>query len=85
VPDRHTGVNEQLVAYCHRVHEVNGDTVPSTLLIGAHSGAIAKLDYVHRYPLIATGDAVLFRGSAASARDLAHSITLAFSSSSSCS
>jgi hypothetical protein len=79
-------MDEDLIVRAHRAHEVDRHDVQTAAVIGAHSPLANHPDDAHGDALITAGDAVTVRRLAGGAGGVvAHSITLAFSSSSSCS
>ena len=80
---RGAGVDEEAVAWCHRRDQRDLDRLRGPVLAAHRASAALLVDAHHRHrdAVVAAGDAVL----RAAGRSVAHSITLAFSSSSSCS
>ncbi len=82
--ERGSGVNEQSIARLDRIDKRHLDRLPPAVLMGAEREIAVEIDSHngHGHAVIAAGDAMV---RSAGVGRVAHSITLAFNSSSSCS
>jgi hypothetical protein len=85
VADRHSGMDQDLISDDHRPDEIGRHRVFLALRVKADRlGTLDAHDF-HCDPFVAAGDAVVIGRAGNSGEVLHHSITLALSSSSSCS